>query len=173
MKKTVIAIAVATVALFAFRALALTIYTVGGAALEPDFKSGDRIMVNRWSYGLRTGEINGLFGYGRLGGVMPRRGDVIAFDNPSKDIEGLFIGRIMSLPGDTVATAQGPYLVPGTATCANQNYYVVKMGKNHQMCTIPETSIIGRIVLVVYNHDDSKPFFTGFLSDRWMKRITK
>ncbi|MGN0281384.1 MAG: signal peptidase I [Prevotella sp.] len=170
-KKIIIAILVAVVALFAFRALALTVYTIEGTALEPDFKSGDRIMVNRWSYGLRTGETNGLFGYGRLGFSMPKRGDVIAFDNPSPYVEGVFVGRIMSLPGDTLTTSQGPFLVPGVATCARQNLFVVEMGKNHQQVTIPESSIIGRIVLVVYNHDDSQAFYSGFNPDRWMKRI--
>ena len=170
-RKTIIAIVVATVALFAFRALVLTIYTKGGTALEPYFKSGDRIMVNRWSYGLRTGEINGLFGYGRLGARMPSRGDFVAFDNPSGNVEGLFVGRIKSLPGDTITTKQGPYLVPGIVTCANQNYYVVEMGKNQQACTIPETSIIGRVVLVVYNHDDSKAFYSGFDPKRWFMGI--
>ena len=62
MKKSAVAILLAIVALFAFRALVLTIYTIEGNALEPMFKSGDRIMVNRWSYGLRAGEINGIFG---------------------------------------------------------------------------------------------------------------
>lgn len=170
MKKTILAIVVAIVALFAFRALVLTIYTIEGTALEPVFKSGDRIMVNRWSYGLRTGEIDGLFGYGRLGVCMPNRGDLVAFDNPSENIEGLFVGRIKSLPGDTMTTPQGPYLVPGMVTCAKQNYYVVEMGKNRQTCTIPETSIIGRVVLVVYNHDDSEAFYAGFNPDRWLMR---
>ena len=167
MKKTIIAILVATAALFAFRALVLTIYTIEGTALEPNFKSGDRIMVNRWSYGLRTGNINGLFGYGRIGTCMPEYGDIIAFDNPTQDVEGVFVGKIKSLPGDTLTTAQGPYLVPGELTCANQNYYVVEMGKDKQTCTIPETSIIGRVVLIVYNHDDNYSFYSGFATKRW------
>ena len=171
MKQTIIAIVVATAALFAFRALALTIYNIEGTALEPVFKSGDRIMVNRWSYGLRTGEPNGLFGYGRLCTSMPQHGDIIAFDNPSENVEGLFVGRIRALPGDTIATPQGPFLVPGIVTCATQNFYVVEMGKDRKQCTIPETSIIGRVILVIYNHDDSKPFHSGFDRKRWMKGI--
>ena len=155
----------ATVALLAFRALVLTIYTVEGTALEPTFKSGDRIMVNRWSYGLRTGETEGLFGYGRIGFSMPDKGDIIAFDAPATS--KIFVGRIKALPGDTVTTAQGPFLVPGDITCAEQNYYIVEMGKKRELRTVPETNIIGRVVLIVYNHDDSRPLCSGFTPNRY------
>lgn len=162
MKKSAVAILLAIVALFAFRALVLTIYTIEGNALEPMFKSGDRIMVNRWSYGLRAGEINGIFGYGRLGASMPEKDDIIAFDHPLPEANGVFVGVVKALPGDTLHTKEGPFLVPGEVTCDKQNYYVVEMGKKRTPCTIPEASIIGRVVLVVYNHDDSLPFYTGF-----------
>ncbi len=162
MKKSAVAILLAIVALFAFRALVLTIYTIEGNALEPMFKSGDRIMVNRWSYGLRAGEINGIFGYGRRGAPMPDKGDIIAFDHPLPEANGVFVGVVKAMPGDTLHTKEGPFLVPGEVTCDKQNYYVVEMGKKRTPCTIPEASIIGRVVLVVYNHDDSLPFYTGF-----------
>ena len=162
MKKSAVAILLAIVALFAFRALVLTIYTIEGNALEPMFKSGDRIMVNRWSYGLRAGEINGIFGYGRLGASMPEKGDIIAFDHPLPEANGVFVGVVKALPGDTLHTKEGPFLVPGEVTCDKQNYYVVEMGKKRTPCTIPEASIIGRVVLVVYNLDVSLPFYTGF-----------
>ena len=168
MKKTVIAILLAVVALLAFRSLVMTIYTIEGAALEPLFESGDRILVNRWSYGLRTGSIEGLFGYGRIGSQMPSRGDIIAFDDPSGSGEGVFLGRVTSLPGDTVTTRQGTYLVPGEVTCANQNYYMVDMGKDGLMpVAIPETCIIGRVILIVYNHDDKYPVMSGYAPKRW------
>ncbi|MDD5895282.1 MAG: signal peptidase I [Prevotellaceae bacterium] len=165
MKKTLLAIAVATVALLAFRALVLTIYTIEGAALEPTFKSGDRILVNRWSYGLRTGETDGLFGYGRLGFTMPDKGDIIAFDSPGAS--KIFVGRIKALPGDTITTVQGPFLVPGEITCAEQNHYVVEMGKKRELLAVPETNIIGRVILIVYNHDNSRPFYSGYTPNRY------
>lgn len=167
LKNTILAIALAIIVLFAFRALALTIYTIEGNALEPMFESGDRIMVNRWSYGLRTGSVEGIFGYGRIASSMPNKGDIIAFDHPSNNVDGVFVGRIKSLPGDTISTPQGPFLVPGEVTCAKQNYYIVEMGHADATCTIPETSIIGRVVLIVYNHDDTCPFYSGFSPKRW------
>ena len=99
---------------------------------------------------------------------MPSRGDIIAFDDPSGSGEGVFLGRVTSLPGDTVTTRQGTYLVPGEVTCANQNYYMVDMGKDGLMpVTIPETCIIGRVILIVYNHDDKYPVMSGYAPKRW------
>ena len=52
--KFLLALVVAFAAMLTFRALVFTIYTVPDASVEPTFKAGDRVMVNRWSYGLRT-----------------------------------------------------------------------------------------------------------------------
>ena len=38
-----------------FRSVAFTIYTVPQTGIKPWLVSGDRVLVNRWSYGLRTG----------------------------------------------------------------------------------------------------------------------
>ena len=51
--KFVIALASAFLLMLAFRALAFTLYTVDGRALAPVFINGDRLIVSRWSYGLR------------------------------------------------------------------------------------------------------------------------
>ena len=53
--KFVMALIVTILLMLAFRALVFTVYTVSGSGLEPCFVSGDRVLVNRWSYGLRTG----------------------------------------------------------------------------------------------------------------------
>ena len=61
--KFIITFAVAAVVLLLFRAMVVTLYTVNDTALQPEFMLGDRILVNRWSYGLRTGNDDGLFRY--------------------------------------------------------------------------------------------------------------
>ena len=81
--KTILALAAAALAVALFRALFFTLYTVGGDRFEPVFKAGDRVLVNRWSYGLRTGGMNGLFGYGRVFADSVGVGDIVAF-RPSK-----------------------------------------------------------------------------------------
>ena len=54
--KFLMALGIAFVAMLAFRALVMTVCTVDGQGLEPWFQAGDHVVVNRWSYGLRTGE---------------------------------------------------------------------------------------------------------------------
>ena len=44
--KFLIVLAVSLLVMLVFRALAFTVYAVGGKALEPDFKAGDRVLVN-------------------------------------------------------------------------------------------------------------------------------
>ena len=74
------ALFIALLAMLAFRAIAFTIYTVPGEGLEPAFLRGDRVMVNRWSYGLRTGG-EGLFAYGRILRQPVKRGDLVAVND--------------------------------------------------------------------------------------------
>ena len=44
-----------------FRATVATLCVVEGDALAPLLIAGDRVVVNRWSYGLRTGGKNSIF----------------------------------------------------------------------------------------------------------------
>ena len=71
------AILVALVVMLAFRSLVMTVCTVDGKGLEPVFQEGDRVVVNRWSYGLRTGEKGSLFDYGRICRQEVKKGDFI------------------------------------------------------------------------------------------------
>ena len=79
--KFVMALIVTTLLMLAFRALVFTVYTVRGTALEPCLVDGDRVLVNRWSYGLRAGGY-GPFGYARWIGSQVERGDLVVFNNP-------------------------------------------------------------------------------------------
>ena len=112
--KTISALAAAAVAVVLFRALFFAMYTVSGTRLEPVLMAGDRVLVNRWSYGLRTGGMNGLFGYGRICADSVRVGDIVAFDSPAGGPGGVLVCRCAALPGDTVATP-----VPGLQALAH------------------------------------------------------
>lgn len=157
-----------------FRALVFTIYSVNGDALAPEFQNGDRVLVNRWSYGLRTGGANGLFRYGRLCGNPVEKGDIVAFDSPVDSLPGVFVCRCGAGPGDTIRTKDGPVIVPGLATCApEEHYWMEAIDKSGQIDSrafgfVPESLIIGRVCMIVYNHDDTQPFFTGYKRDRFM-----
>lgn len=164
----------AALVVWIFRALAFTMYTVEGDGLEPTLMRGDRILVSRWSYGLRTGSRGGPFGYGRICFAQPQRGDIVAFDHPTDSVGGVLVCRCRALPGDTLKMQNGVFLVPGLSTCAKENYYWMEsLGKGNPtdsrtLGPIPESCIIGRVVMVVYNHDDAYPIYDGYLQSRFL-----
>ena len=163
--KFIVALAVALVVMLAFRALVMTVCTVDGKGLEPVFQAGDHVVVNRWSYGLRTGKKGGLFDYGRICRQEIKKGDFIAFED---SVGKVLICRCAALPGDTIAGK----IVPGLVNCGDQNYYWVEsLGKNNATDSrllgfIPEERIIGRACLILYNHDPSAGFWKGYMKDR-------
>jgi len=65
-------------------------FFVVGASMEPNFESGDYLIVDELSYFLRP----------------PKRGEVIVFHPPSK-AEDYYIKRIVGLPGETVMVKNG------------------------------------------------------------------
>ena len=115
--KLVLALTATTVLMLAFRALAFTVYTVKGTALEPYFADGDHVLVGRWSYGLRTGGA-ATFGYARWAARPVRRGELVVFNSPADTLRPVHRRETMAyyctaVPGDTVATAEGGFVVPG------------------------------------------------------------
>ena len=151
--KFLLALAVAFIVMLVFRALVFTIYTVPDSSGDPTFKAGDRVMVNRWSYGLRTGD-DELFSYGRLCRQSVNKGDMVAVDD---SLGQVMIGRCTALPGDTIRLQQRTFIVPGRdATCAHHDYYFID-----RVGLVREAQIIGRVFLVVYNHTPGYVFWMG------------
>lgn len=115
--KFVMALIVTILLMLAFRALVFTVYTVSGSGLEPCFINGDRVLVNRWSYGLRTGG-GPYFRYTRWMSSPVERGDLVAFNCPS-DSSVPFTSLPVSacyctgVPGDTVTADGVSLIVPG------------------------------------------------------------
>ena len=154
--KYVLALASAFVLMLAVRTLALSIHGVNGNGLAPLFQDGDRLLVNRCSYGLRI-EGNGLLPYSRLLRQPVNRGDIVVFTLPDGSPSGLMIARCKAVPGDTLQTVEGSLLVPGLKTCANTDYYWLEAINqqnpidSRHLGFIPESCIIGRVVSVLYN----------------------
>ena len=173
------AIAAAFMVMLAFRGLVMTVLTIEGDGLAPQFVEGDRVVVNRWSYGLRTGKKGGLFDYGRICRQEVGKGDFIAFEDSAGHV---LICQCTAVPGDTVYQELGVRsqesgvlcVVPGLANCADQDYYWVRsISKNNpidsrQLGFIPEERIIGRACLVLFSRDPQAPFWKGYRSDRLM-----
>jgi signal peptidase I len=173
--KFLLALAVALLLMLLFRALVVTVYTVEGEGLQPDFEAGDRILVNRWSYGLRTGGGNSLFGYGRIAWNAIERGDIVAYDDPRDSTHNkTLIGRVRALPGDTVRYLGQKDILPSLRNCADADYYWIQaLGNNNQTDSrllgfISEERIIGRVVAIVYSHQPGRPFWTGYRPERFM-----
>lgn len=166
--KFLFALAIAAAMMLAFRALAFTVCIVGGDGLGSELQAGDRLLVNRWSYGLRTGSDGSLFRYGRLLRRPVGHGDIVVFDSPVDSLPGVFICRCTAIPGDTVRTDAGLEIVPGKVTCADGDFYWMEsLDKPGTMDSrtfgfVPESSIIGRVCLTLYNHDDTQPFYKGY-----------
>lgn len=106
--RTVFRIAFAVLALVAvivvLRTFAVTTYRVTSAGMEDGLHRGESVLVDRWSYGLRT-PLEGLFGYHRLKEREVRRGDVLVFDAPAVGTAAdgdVLIGRCVAVPGDVV-----------------------------------------------------------------------
>ena len=154
--KNVMILASAFALMLAFRTLAFSIHSVNGNGLDPLFHHGDQVLVNRCSYGLRI-EGNGLLPYSRLLRCPIKRGDIVAFRVPSDSVTGICIARCKAVPGDTINTHKGLMVVPGLKTCAKTDYYWLEAvnkenpADSRHLGFIPESSIIGEVITVLYN----------------------
>jgi signal peptidase I len=154
-----------------FRAVVFTICTVEGDVLSPLLMKGDRVLVNRWSYGLRVGSDGGIIGYSRVGRRTVSRGDLVAFENPQNTSQVL-ICRCVALPGDTIEHNGEQMAVPGLVNCAGRDHYWMQalgndsIGDSHTLGFISEELIIGRVTTIVYSHDPAAPFWRGWRRDR-------
>ena len=85
------------------RTFVVTTYRVTSAGMENRLHRGESVLVDRWSYGLRT-PLEGLFGYHRLNEKAVGRGDVLVFDMPAVGTTDgdMLIGRCVAVPGDVV-----------------------------------------------------------------------
>lgn len=171
--KFLIALGTALLLLLLFRALAFTTYTLTDNSMEPNLKKGDRVLVNRWSYGLRVGG-DSLFHYSRILRQPVKKGDFIAFNVSQREGHRLsacpvLIGRVTAVPGDTVTVYGQQYIIPVNCQlclCDPHTPYMVASPKGKQQMLVPERDIIGRVCLVLYNYQHLK-----FRKDRWLQLV--
>ena len=103
--KLIIAISVAAVVMLLFRCVAFTIYTVPKTGIKPWLVGGDRVLVNRWSYGLRTGG-DRFFPYSRWFRKPVGKGELVVFNYPLDTVEAVsnrpvYAAFCLAGPGDT------------------------------------------------------------------------
>ncbi len=78
------AIVIAAGLVFIIRLFIFAPFIVDGASMEPNFETGERLIVNKIIYSLRE----------------PKRGEVIVFHAPNDTRD--YIKRVIGLPGETV-----------------------------------------------------------------------
>ncbi len=110
-KKTRVRLLVAFLAAFLLVALirgfAFTSCFIPSSGMENSLLPGERILVNKWSYGLRI-PLMSWFGYHRWGDKRINKGDIVVFNNPAEtsspvaDRKEVFISRCIGAPGDTL-----------------------------------------------------------------------
>ncbi len=141
--------------MFGLRSLVVSVHSVEGNGLAPLFTSGDRILVNRCSYGIRVGGSR-LLPYSRLARRGVDRGDVVAFHSPVDSIGGLLVARCKAVPGDTIHTADGLLVIPGRKQCAKADYYWMEaVNRNNPVDSrhlglISEEFIVGRVETLLF-----------------------
>ena len=89
------------------RGFFFTTYIIPSSGMENTLFQGDRIFVNKWSYGLRLPCMS-LISYHRWCDKPIKPGDIVVFNNPVDtdkpviDKRRVFINRCLGSPGDTL-----------------------------------------------------------------------
>jgi signal peptidase I len=84
------------------RSFVIQAFHIPSSSMVPTFLEGDRVLVTKFSFGVRNPFTNQvLFGSG-----LPQRGDVVIFKYP-KDPSTDFVKRVIGLPGERVELING------------------------------------------------------------------
>ena len=105
--KWIFAFAGAIAVVLLLRGFAFTSCLIPSTGMENSLFQGARILVNKWSYGLRV-PLMSLFSYHRWCERSVRQQDVVVFNNPAAigqptiDRREIYISRCIGTPGDTL-----------------------------------------------------------------------
>ena len=125
--KTLTAIGAAVLAGVLLRTCVATSYLIPSSGMENSLYRGERILVNKWSYGLRL-PLMGWWGYHRWGDRPVGREDILLFNNPGNLQEAVisrrevFIGRCIGTPGDTLLVDSLFSVVPSEKMAPDQKF---------------------------------------------------
>ena len=105
--KWILVFAGAIVIVLLLRGFAFTSCFIPSTGMENSIFQGERILVNKWSYGLRVPFMS-IFSYHRWRERPVREQDIVVFNNPAGirqpviDRREIYIGRCIGVPGDTL-----------------------------------------------------------------------
>jgi signal peptidase I len=140
------------------------LYRVAAISMEPTLRPGDRVLVPRWWYRMRS----------------PARGDIVAFHAPTEarlscgisGIAGLYVQRIVALPGERWRERRGVVYVDGRALREpyvrrrdSQSYPGARLGRGRYLLlgdnrrrtcdsrvygAVPRAAFVGRVLGVYW-----------------------
>ncbi|MDR2726213.1 MAG: signal peptidase I [Candidatus Adiutrix sp.] len=100
----VLAVALALV----IRSFLFQAFQIPSGSMIPTFLEGDRVLVEKFAYGLRNPFNNHIW----VETGRPERWDVVVFISP-EDHDKDFVKRVVGLPGETVALMDGEVFING------------------------------------------------------------
>ncbi|MDO4162891.1 MAG: signal peptidase I [Bacteroides sp.] len=138
------------------RSCVATSYLIPSSGMENSLYRGERILVSKWSYGLRL-PLMGLWGYHRLGDSPVQKEDIIVFNNPANLSEPVissrevFISRCIGTPGDTLWIDSLYSVMPSEQTAPDQKFlYAYPRSKEQSLdsllkvLSIPVEKLLGQ-----------------------------
>lgn len=125
--KIIMAIIGAVLVVALLRGCVATPYLIPSSGMENSLYEGERILVNRWSYGLRLPFMR-FWGYHRWAERPVQREDIVVFNNPANrsertiDRREAFIGRCIGTPGDTLLVDSLFSVIPARASAPDRKF---------------------------------------------------
>lgn len=121
------------------RGFVATSYLIPSSGMENSLYRGERILVNKWSYGLRLPFMK-LWGYHRWADRPVQKDDILVFNNPANlsepaiDRREVFISRCIGLPGDTLLIDSLYSVIPSEKNAPDQKFlYTYPRQKEQQL----------------------------------------
>ncbi|MDR1313324.1 MAG: signal peptidase I [Deltaproteobacteria bacterium] len=117
------------------RSFVVQAFHIPSGSMIPTFLEGDRVLVSKFSYGVRSPFSNRVL----IDTGSPARGDVVIFKFPG-DPKVDFVKRVMGLPGEEVELRDGILFVNGTQTPDPWGRYTGRSGlpsRNYGPARVP------------------------------------
>lgn len=140
--KIVCSLAGAALVAALLRGCVATSCLIPSSGMENSLYCGERILVSKWSYGLRLPFMR-LWGYHRWADRPVRKEDIIVFNNPANlsepviDRREVFISRCIGTPGDTLWIDSLFSVIPSEKNAPDQKFlYTYPKAKEGQLDSI-------------------------------------
>lgn len=148
-RKAVVAVAGMIMVAAFLRGCVATSCLIPSSGMENSLYRGERILVNKWSYGLRLPFMK-LWGYHRWAARPVQKEDIVVFNNPAHlpqktiDRREVFISRCIGLPGDTLQVDSLFAVIPSEKHAPDQKFlYSYPRQRERQMDSLLRLLHIG------------------------------